>query len=64
MNVLKELMNVKSIAIILWVATPADVLDQAIVFIVMASLVKVSHKKNSQVYTVGLVGLNMFLSFI
>ena len=62
MNVLKKQMTAKSIAIILWVATPADVLDQAIVFIVMASLVKVRHK-NSQVFILGLMDLNVFLSF-
>ena len=42
MNVLKELMNAKNTATILWVATPANVLDQAIDFIAMAPLVKVS----------------------
>lgn len=43
MNVLKELMNVKITATILWVATPADVVDLAIDFIVMAPPAKVSH---------------------
>ena len=42
MNVLKELIDVMSIVTTLMEATPADVWDLAIDFIVMATLVKVS----------------------